>query len=68
MLFQKKKFHLMFVLGYHANTITDFADRMKDIFDLNEADDYNLRLRARSSVVERLSENTFKDNFIKYVT
>ena len=36
----------MFVLGYHANTITDFADRMKDIFDLNEADDYNLRLRA----------------------
>ncbi|TIA86659.1 hypothetical protein E3P99_03621 [Wallemia hederae] len=50
--------------GYHARDVKDFSDRMNEIFDLGEQELLQLRQRARESVVERLSDTTFNEDFL----
>ncbi|TIB95327.1 UDP-Glycosyltransferase/glycogen phosphorylase [Wallemia mellicola] len=51
--------------GYHGRDVKDFAQRIDEIFSLDSNKDLEMRQRARNSVVERLSDKKFNEDFLQ---
>lgn len=58
-------FCFLITLGYHGRDVKDFAQRIDEIFSLDADNDLETRQRARNSVVERLSDKKFNDDFLQ---
>ena len=60
--------NFLIILGYHGRDVKDFAQRIDEIFSLDSNDDLEMRQRARNSVVERLSDKKFNDDFLQVLS
>lgn len=60
--------NFLIILGYHGHDVKDFAQRIDEIFSLDSNDDLEMRQRARNSVVERLSDKKFNDDFLQVLS
>ncbi|TIB75750.1 UDP-Glycosyltransferase/glycogen phosphorylase [Wallemia mellicola] len=57
--------YFLIILGYHGRDVKDFAQRIDEIFSLDSNKDLEMRQRARNSVVERLSDKKFNEDFLQ---